>query len=286
MIALSEGPQDVSFKEMVRLAGISSAKVIKHRSRRRRLRDLRRRQRRPDRSTTAAPSSASSPGRERTGGNVVDFINRIRPKLQKVGGRSTSTCSRRRISASAAGSPARNTSTRCRTPISNELYDWAPKVLGQAAQPCRCCATSRPTSRSPARPRPSRIDRDAAARFGIQPQVIDDTLYDAFGQRQVTQYFLPGELVSPDPGSAGWTCSGQVATLNKLYVKSANGPGRAALDLRQVGPRLLSSRFPSAHQSQFPAVTISFNLAPGVALGDAVVAIQKAVAADRRADER
>ena len=46
------------------------------------------------------------------------------------------------------------------------------------------------------------IDRDQAARFGVQPQVIDDTLYDAFGQRQITQYFTAGELLPPDPGGA------------------------------------------------------------------------------------
>ena len=76
------------------------------------------------------------------------------------------------------------------------------------------------------------IDRDPAARFGIQPQVIDDTLYDAFGQRQITQYFTQINsyhlILEVPPDDAG-----QVATLDKLYVKSASGAGGAALDLRQ-----------------------------------------------------
>ncbi len=119
------------------------------------------------------------------------------------------------------------------------------------------------------------IDRDAAARFGIQPQVINDTLYDAFGQRQIAQYFSQVNsyhliLEVPDD------MQGDVATLNKLYVKSASGQAVplstfVKWDTAPVQPLSIS------HQSQFPAVTISFNLAPGAALGDAVVAIQKAV---------
>jgi multidrug efflux pump subunit AcrB len=66
------------------------------------------------------------------------------------------------------------------------------------------------------------IDRDAAARFGIQPQVIDDTLYDAFGQRQITQYFSQVNsyhlILEVMPSQVG-----DVATLNKLYVHSSTG---------------------------------------------------------------
>jgi multidrug efflux pump subunit AcrB len=120
------------------------------------------------------------------------------------------------------------------------------------------------------------IDRDAAARFGIQPQVINDTLYDAFGQRQITQYFSQVNsyhliLEVPDD------MQGEVATLNKLYVKSASGqavPLSTFVKWTTTPVQPLSI----SHQSQFPAVTISFNLAPGAALGDAVSAIQKAVA--------
>ena len=77
------------------------------------------------------------------------------------------------------------------------------------------------------------IDRDQAARFGMQPQVIDDTLYDAFGQRQIAQYFSQVNSyhlileVTPD-------CRDDVDTLNKLYVKSQHRAGGAAVDLREV----------------------------------------------------
>jgi len=66
------------------------------------------------------------------------------------------------------------------------------------------------------------IDRDQAARFGIQPQVIDDTLYDAFGQRQITQYFTQVNsfhvVLEVMPGQAS-----DLETINKLYVKSSTG---------------------------------------------------------------
>ena len=134
---------------------------------------------------------------------------------------------------------------------------------------CRCCATSPPTSRSPARTATLTIDRDAAARFGIQPQVIDDTLYDAFGQRQITQYFtqlnsyhlileVPPELEG-DLDDAATSCMCARRTAQAVPLSTF-----VQVDTKPVAPLSIS------HQSQFPAVTISFNLAPGVALGEAV----------------
>ena len=118
------------------------------------------------------------------------------------------------------------------------------------------------------------IDRDAASRFGIQPQQIDDTLYDAFGQREVTQYFTQLnsyyviEEVPPQ-------LEGDVRTLDMLYVKGASG---TAIPLSALVHRSTVPITPLAvnHQSQFPAVTISFNLAPGASLGDAVAQVDAA----------
>jgi HAE1 family hydrophobic/amphiphilic exporter-1 len=119
------------------------------------------------------------------------------------------------------------------------------------------------------------VNRDQAARFGISPQLIDDTLNDAFGQRQITQYFTQINTyfvileVNPD-------LQGVQSTLDRIYVK-APLTGTAVplstlvtVDNTQVGPLLVS------HQSQLPAVTLSFNLPRGVALGQAVDAIQQA----------
>jgi HAE1 family hydrophobic/amphiphilic exporter-1 len=116
------------------------------------------------------------------------------------------------------------------------------------------------------------INRDQAARFGITPQMIDDTFNDAFGQRQITQYFT--QLTSyfvileilPE-------LQKDLATLDRLYVKSPLTGAAVPLstlvsvDTSQVGALSV------AHQGQFPAVTLSFNLHPGVALGEAVAAI-------------
>jgi multidrug efflux pump len=115
------------------------------------------------------------------------------------------------------------------------------------------------------------IDRDSASRLGILPRVIDDTLYDAFGQRQVStiykalnQYFVVLEVdprfqQSPD-------------ALKGVYVRSAAGGQVPLATITRYAP----STTPLAvnHQSFFPSVTLSFNLAPGVALSDAVTRIQ------------
>ena len=117
------------------------------------------------------------------------------------------------------------------------------------------------------------IDRDSAARFGITPQMIDDTLYDAFGQRlvstmftQLNQYHVVLE-VDPRFGQ-------NPDSLKDIYVRA---PGGTQVPLSSF-TRLESNRTPLAvnHQGQFPAVTLSFNLAPGASLGDAVKAIQTA----------
>jgi len=118
------------------------------------------------------------------------------------------------------------------------------------------------------------INRDQAARFGITPLMIDDTLNDAFGQRQVTQYFtqlttyfLVLEIL-PELQST-------LSSLDRLYVKSPLTGTAVPLstlvevDSGKVGPLSV------AHQGQFPAVTLSFNLRPGIALGQAVEAITR-----------
>jgi hydrophobe/amphiphile efflux-1 (HAE1) family protein len=155
---------------------------------------------------------------------------------------------------------------------SDELNRWAPKVLAKvkALPILRDVATDQQIAGTTAT---LSINRDAAQRFGIQPQQIDDTLYDAFGQREVTQYFTQLNsyyvILEVPPG-----LEGDPGTLRKLYVKSSSGEAvplseLVRIDTAPVTPLGLN------HQSQFPAVTISFNLAPGAALGDAVDAIQQ-----------
>ena len=152
----------------------------------------------------------------------------------------------------------------------HELFEWAPKVLAQMRKlpMLRDLATDQQVAGTTAT---LTIDRDRAARFGVQPQLIDDTLYDAFGQRQVAQFSTQLNTykvileVSP-------AMQGELSTLDKLYVKARDGTAVplsafVKLDTRPVVPLAIS------HQSQFPAVTLSFNLAEGAALGQAVDAI-------------
>ena len=116
------------------------------------------------------------------------------------------------------------------------------------------------------------IDRSTASRLGIAMADIDNTLYDAFGQRQIStiftqlnQYHVVLE-VAPNFQT-------NPATLNNLYVKSANGT--------QVPLSMLAHweqtrvQLSIGHQGQFPSSIISFNLAPGKALGDAVKAVDR-----------
>ena len=157
----------------------------------------------------------------------------------------------------------------------SELYQWAPKVLDKlhSIPALRDLATDQQMAGTTAT---LTIDRDAASRFGITPQMIDDTLYDAFGQRQITQYFTQinsYHLILEVPPSL----QGDKDTLSKLYLKSASGQAVplsafVKIDTKAVAPLSVS------HQSQFPSVTLSFNLSAGAALGDAVNAIQSAMA--------
>jgi hydrophobe/amphiphile efflux-1 (HAE1) family protein len=122
------------------------------------------------------------------------------------------------------------------------------------------------------------IDRDQAARFGIQPQDIDATLNDAFGQRQVTQYFTQRSsyhvILEVDP-----KLQGDPGTLDRLYVKSPLTGQQVPLSTFAKFDTNQVSYLSVNHQGQLPAVTISFNLAPDVALGQAVDAIEAATAA-------
>jgi multidrug efflux pump len=116
------------------------------------------------------------------------------------------------------------------------------------------------------------IDRDTAARLGIAMADVDNTLYDAFGQRQVSTMFtqLNQYHVVMEVGQSFQT---DPTTLNNLYVKSGNG---AQVPLGMVAHwEQSTAQLAIGHQGQFPSTVVSFNLAPGKALGDAVNAVNR-----------
>jgi multidrug efflux pump len=116
------------------------------------------------------------------------------------------------------------------------------------------------------------IDRDSASRLGVLPADIDNTLYDAFGQRQVstiyTQLNQYHVVMEADPQFQQTPDS-----LKNIYVHSSNGAQvpLSAFTTVSTAPSALALN----HQGQFPVVTLSFNLAPGASLGDAVNAINR-----------
>jgi multidrug efflux pump len=116
------------------------------------------------------------------------------------------------------------------------------------------------------------IDRDTAARLGIAVADIDNTLYDAFGQRQVSTIFtqLNQYHVVMEVGPSYQT---DPTNLQNLYVKSANGTQVPLSNLAHW--EQTRAQLAIGHQGQFPATVVSFNVAPGKALGDAVAATQR-----------
>ncbi len=154
----------------------------------------------------------------------------------------------------------------------DELNQWTAKLMDklQSLPELRDVATDQQTEGSQAR---LVIDRVTASRLGITPQQIDDALYDAFGQRQIStlftqlnQYHVILETMPEFQRNP--------AKLNDIYVRSANG-GSVPLG---TFTHFESGTVPIVinHQGQFPCVTISFNLAPGTALGEATKAIEQA----------
>ncbi|HTC08492.1 MAG TPA: efflux RND transporter permease subunit [Acetobacteraceae bacterium] len=209
----------------------------------------------------------------RVGGSLQDYINRLRPKIAKVQGGKLFL---QPIPDVRVGARLAKTEYQYTLQDANldELYQWAPRILDklQALSMLRDVTSDQQNGGTTAT---LVIDRDAAGRFGVQPQVIDDTLYDAFGQRQITQYFSQVNsyhlILEVSPEAAG-----DPTTLDKLYVHSMTG---AAVPLSSIvhWSTMPVQPLSISHQSQFPAVTISFNLAPGAALGQAVDAINSTV---------
>ncbi len=201
------------------------------------------------------------------------IIDRLRPKLAKVEGANLFLQPAQDIN---VGARIARGSFQYTLQDSNiaELNEWSQKLLEKLRTvPQLADVTSDLLANAPKLQ--VTINRDQASRFGISPQAIDDTLNDAFGQRQITQYFTQLKTyfivleILPE-------LQKDLATLDRLYVKSPLTGGAVPLstlvdiDSDQVGPLLI------AHQGQFPAVTITFNLAPGVALGEAVDAVNAA----------
>ena len=120
------------------------------------------------------------------------------------------------------------------------------------------------------------IDRDQAARFGITPATIDNALYDSYGQRIVSTIFTNSNqyrvILEADP-----KLQASLQSLNDIYLPSSVGTTPVPLAV-MAKMRQETAPLQVSHLGQFPAATVSFNLAPGASLGGAVTAIKKAQA--------
>jgi HAE1 family hydrophobic/amphiphilic exporter-1 len=262
-----EGAQDISFAEMDRLQDQARAIVATD----------------PDIMGLAstAPFGGQSmnigriicvlkPHRERTA-TADEIIARLRPKLAKITGVRAYMQAAQDIVIGARAARTQYQYTLQDVDV-HELTEWTQRLTVEIGKlpMVRDTASDMQTGATTAT---LTIDRDQAARYGIQPQLIDDTLYDAFGQRQVGQYFTQVNTyriileVLPD-------LQGDMRTLDKIFVKSPSSGMQVPLStFVKVDTKPVSS-LSISHQGQFPAATISFNLAPGAALGDAVKAIE------------
>ena len=269
--ATSEASQDVSFAEMVRRQEALGAIV------------------QADPAVASVAMAIGGNGRAGNNGNVyitlkplgerdasaAQVIARLRPKLEKVDGA--------RLYMQAAQDVrlgGRPTRTQFEFTLQDanldELNEWAPKILAKmkTLPELRDVATDQQSEGTTLQ---LKINRDTASRYGIQPQLIDDTLYDAFGQRQVTQYFTQLNSyhvileILPE-------LQGNFDTLEKLYIKSPTTGDQVPLSTFATWSSVPVRPLSISHQGQFPAITISFNLAQNAALGQATDAVQKAMA--------
>jgi len=271
VVALTEAGQDVSFSEMARRQEVAAAIVL------------------ADPAVSAVSSSIGAGLGGQTGNNgriwitlkpfdertdtASAVIARLRGKLSRVEGMNVFMQAAQDINVGGRLARTQYQYTLQSADLA-ELFEWSPKILAKmrGLPMLRDLATDQQVAGTTAT---LTIDRDRAARFGIQPQQIDDTLYNAFGQRQVAQYFTQlnsYKVILEVPPAM----QGDLSTLDRLYVKARDGTAVplstfVKSDTRPVAPLAIS------HQAQFPSVTISFNLAQGAALGEAVTAINEAL---------
>jgi HAE1 family hydrophobic/amphiphilic exporter-1 len=201
------------------------------------------------------------------------IIGRLRPKLAKLVGVQTFLQANQDINVGGRSGRAQYQYTLADADL-QELNTWAPRLLAELQKLPQLKDVSS-DQQSEAAAVMLTIDRDAAARFGVSPADIDAAVYDQIGQHQVAQFFTqlnsyhviveapPGMQATPD-------------LFNSVYLLSPITGKNVPLSMFvKVDPNRTSS-LSIAHQGQFPAATLSFNLSPGVALSQATQAVEDA----------
>jgi HAE1 family hydrophobic/amphiphilic exporter-1 len=209
-------------------------------------------------------------GRKATADQI---ITRLRPKLAQIVGVQTFLQAAQDINVGGRAGRAQYQYTLADSDL-DELNSWAPRMLTELQTLPQLKDVSS-DQQSQASAVMMTIDRAAAARFGISPASIDAALYDLLGQAEVAQYFTQlnaYHVVVEAPPKLGAT----TAMFNTVYLLSPlTGKDVPLSFFVKVDPNATSS-LTISHQGEFPAATLSFNLAPGVALGQATAAVQAA----------
>ncbi|MFJ9452474.1 efflux RND transporter permease subunit [Herbaspirillum sp. NPDC101397] len=207
--------------------------------------------------------------------DASEIITRLRPQVAKIQGVNLFMQASQDIN---VGGRLSRTQYQYTLTDSNldELNVWAPKLVDRLRRLKELTDVASDQQNSAATATIT-IDRARASSFGISPALIDATIYDAIGQRQVAQYFTQVNSyrvileVTPE-------LQKDPALFNKLYLTSPLTGQQVPLSTFIKVDTTKTAYLSISHQSQFPAVTISFNLAHGVALGEAVDAINQAQA--------
>ncbi|HKR80195.1 MAG TPA: multidrug efflux RND transporter permease subunit [Nitrospira sp.] len=215
---------------------------------------------------------ALKPLEERGGLSVDQVIARLRPKLAQVPGAPTVLQAIQDLRIGGRASSAQYQYTLQSVDLA-ELNAWAPKVE-RRLRTLREIADVNSDQQDKGQQSLVVFDRLTASRLGVSPQLIDDTLYDAFGQRQVAILYTPLNQyhVVMEVAPQFWQ---DPATLHDIYVRSSTGsqvPLSAVARFEPTNTLLLVN-----HHGQFPGVTLSFNLTAGVSLGEALTAIESAM---------
>jgi hydrophobe/amphiphile efflux-1 (HAE1) family protein len=268
---IAEGSQDISPEEMMRLqhevdqvmladpaiAGIASQIGTTYGA---------------QTSNTSRFSVVLTPREERDL-DASQIIDRLRPQLAKITGVTAYLQPAQDITVGGRIARAAFQYT-LQDPNIGELTEWAGKMLAKMRTLPEIIDVGTDLLSSAPQLKIT-INRDQASRFGISAQAIDDTLNDAYGQRQITQYFTQLntywiiEEILPEMQKS-------LESLDRIYVKSPLTGSAVPIsslvdvDSYKIGPLSIN------HQGQFPAATLTFNLPPGVALGQAVEVISKA----------
>jgi multidrug efflux pump subunit AcrB len=202
--------------------------------------------------------------------SAQQFIQRIRPRMAEIGGVNVYMQASQDLTFGGRLSRTQYQYTLTSLDL-DELNRWAP-VLDQHMRRLPMLQDNATDQQIAARHLAIEVDRDVASRLGISASVIDQTLYDTFGQRQVATIYSPVTQYKVLLESTDHFEKGPEA-LSRLYVPGAGGVqvplSAVARFVEKVAPLTIN------HQGQFPAVTLSFNLAPGAALGEAVERVHR-----------